>query len=123
MDTGISFTSRQQVNEHLTARHMGSGDLPVLATPAMIALMENAAMNCVLPHLKEGETTVGSMIESSHLRPTPLGGEVRATATLTAIDGRKLTFRVEASDANGLIGEGSHVRYIVHRERFLEKLK
>lgn len=123
MDTGISFTSRQRVNEHLTAQHMGSGDLPVLATPAMIALMENAAMKCVHPHLKEGETTVGSMIESSHLRPTPLGEDIQATATLTAIDGRKLTFRVEASDANGLIGEGTHVRYIVHRERFLEKMK
>lgn len=123
METGISHTSTQHVSEHLTAQHMGSGDLPVLATPAMVALMENAAMLCVAPHLQATETTVGSRIETSHLRPTPVGQDIRATATLTAIEGRKLTFRVEASDAQGLIGEGTHVRYIVSRERFMEKVK
>lgn len=123
METGISYTSRAHVNEHLTALHLGSGDLPVLATPAMMALMENAAMKCVAPHLQATETTVGSQIESSHLRPTPVGEEFEATATLTAIEGRKLTFHVTASDGKGVIGEGHHVRYIVDRDRFLAKLK
>lgn len=123
METGISYTSQACVTEHLTAIHQGSGDLPVLATPAMVALMENAAMQCVATHLPSTETTVGSLIETTHLRPTPVGQDIRATATLTAIEGRKLTFRVETSDAKGTIGEGTHVRYIVSRERFMEKLK
>lgn len=123
METGISHTSIEIVTGHLTAQHLGSGDLPVLATPAMVALMENAAMLCVAPHLQAGETTVGSRIETTHLRPTPVGEDIRATATLTATEGRKLTFHVEATDKNGLIGEGTHVRYIVSRERFMAKMK
>lgn len=123
METGISHTSIAHVSEHLTAQHLGSGDLPVLATPAMVALMENAAMQCVAPQLQTTETTVGSRIETTHLRPTPAGEDIRATATLTAIEGRKLTFHVEACDSKGVIGEGTHVRYIVDRRRFLEKMK
>ena len=106
------------------ALHVGSGDLPVFATPAMMALMENAAMTAVAAHLPEGSTTVGSEISSTHLRPTVLGGKVSATALLVAVDGRKLDFTVQAQDADGnLLGKGTHTRYVVDRQRFMEKLK
>lgn len=101
---------------------MGSGDLPVLATPAMMALMENAAMTAVAPELPEGSTTVGGHIESSHLKPTPVGAEVKAEATLTKVDGRKLYFTVKAMQGDTVIGEGTHLRFIVDREKFMSKL-
>lgn len=118
----IRHTSKLKVEEKHLAMNVGSGDLPVLATPMMMALMENAAMLAVAPHLPEGSTTVGGHIESSHLRPTPLGGVVRATATLTKEEGRKLTFHIIAEDENGVVGEGEHLRFVVDKERFLAKL-
>lgn len=123
MQTGISYTSTEEVTPQMTAIAMGSGDMEVLATPCMAALMENAAMLAVRPALEEGQTTVGSMIHTTHLHPTPVGATIHATATLTAIEGRKLTFAITAEDPNGVIGEGTHVRYIVDRQRFLNKLK
>ncbi len=122
METGITYTCKSVVTSPLTAQSVGSGDMPVLATPAMMALMEKAAMMCVAPNLPEGSTTVGSQIESTHEHPTPMNAEFQATATLTAVEGRKLTFSVEASDGKGIIGRGNHIRYIVDRERFLSKL-
>lgn len=107
--------------EHLACT-VGSGDLPVLATPVMVAWMENAAMKCALPLLAGDESTVGSHISVSHLSPTPLGGQVTATATLVERDGRKLTFHVEAMDGKGKIGEGGHVRYIINKEKFMSRL-
>lgn len=118
----IRHTSELKVEEKHLAMNVGSGDLPVLATPMMMALMENAAMLAVAPHLPEGSTTVGGHIESSHLRPTPLGGVVRATATQTKEEGRKLTFHIIAEDENGVVGEGEHLRFVVDKERFLAKL-
>ncbi len=124
MNIGLKHTSTLEVTENKTAASMGSGDLSVLATPAMLALMENAAMLAVAPELPEGSTTVGGHISSSHLMPTPVGAMVTATATLTAVEGRKLTFHVEAHDeAGNLLGEGSHLRFVVDRERFMSKLK
>ena len=120
---GLSHTSRLTVAEILTARSMGSGDLEVLATPAMTALMENAAMKTVADELPEGSTTVGGMISCSHLKPSPLGAEIEATARLEKIEGRKLTFRIEARQDGELIGEGTHIRFVVDRERFMSKLK
>ncbi len=122
MTIGISYTSRTEVGESLTAKSMGSGDLLVFATPAMVALMENAAMMCVAGQLSEGQTTVGASIDCSHLRPTPLGAEAEATATLVEEDGRRLTFEIIAKDAKGEIGRAKHVRYIVDRERFMSKI-
>lgn len=84
--------------------------------------MENAAMLAVKPHLDEGFTTVGSMISTTHLHPTAIGHKVKATATLTAIERRKLTFSVTAQDDNGTIGEGEHVRFIVNTDKFMSKL-
>lgn len=127
MDTlkpGLSHTSFLDVTADKLALSLGSGDLPVLATPAMMALMENAAMTAVAAHLPEGSTTVGSEISSTHLRPTVLGGRVSATAELVAVEGRRLDFAVQAQDADGnLLGKGTHTRYVVDRLRFMEKLK
>ena len=119
---GLTHTSRLVVTETVTAAQMGSGDMEVLATPAMLALMENAAMLAVAPHLPEGATTVGGHIASSHVKPTALGGEVTATATLTKVEGRKLHFAVTAHEGDSLLGEGTHLRFIVDREKFMSKL-
>lgn len=122
METGLQYTSTLTVDNAHSAMAMGSGDMPVLATPAMVALMENAAMMAVAPHLPEGATTVGGQISTSHLRPSSMGAVVTATATLEKIEGKKLFFRVEAHQGETLIGEGTHLRFIVDREKFMSKL-
>lgn len=119
---GLSHTSSLIVSEETTAAKIGSGDMPVFATPAMMALMENAAMLAVSDELPDGSSTVGGQIESSHLRPSAIGAEIKATATLEKIEGRKLYFKVEAYDGDKLIGEGKHLRFIVDRNKFLAKL-
>jgi predicted thioesterase len=122
METGLTFTASVVVTEANTAATLGSGDLQVFATPAMVALMENAAMLAVAAQLGEDDTTVGALMNTTHLKPSALGDTVRATATLTAVEGRKLTFDVKAEDSKGPIGEGTHVRYIVNRQKFMSKL-
>lgn len=122
METGLTHTSRVTVADGNTAIALGSGDMPVFATPAMVALMENAAMLAVAPHLPEGSTTVGGHIESSHLKPSPVGAEIEATAVLEKVDGRKLFFKVTARQGDTVIGEGTHLRFIVDCERFMSKL-
>ena len=122
MNIGLNYTSVTTVENSNTALAFGSGDMEVFATPAMVALMENAAMNAVAAHLEAGQTTVGSQITTTHIKPSALGATITATATLTAVEGRKLTFAVEAYDGETLIGSSTHVRYIVDRERFLAKL-
>lgn len=122
METGLTFTASVTISEANTAATLGSGDLQVFATPAMVALMENAAMRAVAPQLGEDDTTVGALMNTTHIKPSALGDTVRATATLKEVDGRKLTFDVKAEDSKGLIGEGTHVRYIVNRQKFMSKL-
>lgn len=119
---GLTHTSTLKVTTAHTAIEMGSGDMPVLATPAMAALMENAAMLAVSASLPEGCTTVGGHISTSHLKPSRVGAEISATATLEKIEGRKLHFTIEAHDGDTLIGEGTHLRFIVDRDRFMAKL-
>ena len=119
---GLTYTSNVKVTPENCASAVGSGGLNVFATPSMVALMENAAMNAVAPYLPEGSTTVGAEINTTHIKPSALGAEIKATATLTSVEGRKLLFDVEASDANGVIGKGIHVRFIVDIERFMAKL-
>ena len=123
MEIGKKFVSTMVVEERHLACQVGSGDLRVLATPVMLALMENAAMLCVADQLDAESTTVGGHIAASHLKPTGIGHTVTATAELTAAEGRKLTFKVSASDEEGLIGEGEHLRFVVGRERFMNKVK
>lgn len=122
LEKGLQFTSRETVRKENWAVTMGSGDLCVLATPALVALMENAAMQAVAGELPQGSTTVGALIQITHSRPSGTGEEVTARATLQEVEGRKLTFAVVASDSKGIIGEGIHVRYVVDREKFLSKL-
>ena len=117
---GLSSQSSVTVSAGNTA--MGSGDLDVFATPAMVALMENAAMKAVADALPEGSTTVGAEMNVTHIKPSGLGAEIVATAVLTGVEGRKLTFNVGARDAEGMIGEGIHIRYAVDRRRFMEKV-
>ncbi|MBQ3187417.1 MAG: thioesterase family protein [Alistipes sp.] len=122
LEKGLSATSKVVVSVANTACTMGSGDLEVFATPAMVALMENAAMKAVAAALPDGSTTVGSEMNCSHIKPSKVGATITATAVLTEVEGRKLTFTVGASDEQGIIGEGVHTRFVVDRERFMAKL-
>ena len=122
IETGQKHTSELTVTEEVTAVKIGSGDMPVLATPAMLALMENAAMLAVADSLADGETTVGGHIESSHLKPSKIGDKITATAEVIKVDGKKIEFKVSAHCNDVLLGEGTHLRFIVDRKRFIEKL-
>lgn len=122
MQIGKKYTSTMIVEEKHLACNVGSGDLPVFATPMMMALMENAAMLCVADELENGSSTVGGQISSSHIKPTGLGKTVTATAELISAEGRKLKFKVSASDEVGLIGEGEHLRFIIDKEKFMSKV-
>lgn len=122
LEKGLKATSTVVVSEKNTASTMGSGDLEVFATPSMVALMENAAMRAVAAALPEGSSTVGSEMNCSHIKPSKVGATITATAVLTEVEGRKLTFTVGAVDERGIIGEGVHVRFVVDRERFMAKL-
>ena len=121
MKIGMSRTVSVVVNESNTAAAVGSGDTRVFATPMMVALMENAASTLAAESLEEGQTTVGIEVQVSHVAATPVGMTVEATATLTAAEGRTLTFSMEARDERGVIGTGTQNRAIVLRERFVEK--
>ena len=119
---GLQHTSTIQVTENNTALTMGSGDMPVFATPSLVALMENAAMKTVAPHLPDGSTTVGGFIETSHLAPSTIGATIEAKATLTEVKGRKLSFVIEATEGEKLVGKATHIRFVVEREKFLSNL-
>ena len=123
IEVGMTYTAEKTVTPDMTAKTIGSGGLEVFGTPFMMGLMEYAAMQCVQPELPEGKGTVGVEISSSHLAPTPVGMKVRATAQVTAIseNGKMVTFKVSASDEEGLIGEGTHTRAVISNERFLQK--
>ena len=123
IEIGMTHTVEKTVTPDMTAKAVGSGGLEVFGTPYMLGLMECAAMWCVQNELPEGKGTVGVNISSSHLAPTPVGMKVTATAQVTAIsaNGKMITFKVTASDAEGLIGEGTHTRAIIDNARFLQK--
>lgn len=120
---GLKYESQTVVSTTNTANTLGSGDMEVFATPAMIALMENAAMMAVAPHLDEGASTVGIEMATSHIKASPIGATITASAELISAEGRKLSFKVKAWDEQGVIGEGNHTRFVVDRERFLSKVK
>jgi len=98
----------------------GSGNVEVLATPAMIALMEKTCLQLVAPYIPKGHNTVGTAVNIKHIKATPVGAVVQSYAKLKEIKGNKLTFEVEAYDQNGLIGMGLHTRYIIDEEEFGE---
>ena len=109
------------VTDDLTAKTVGSGTLDVLATPVMIAKMEEAAWKAVAEHLEEGSGSVGILMNAQHLSATPVGMTVTCKAELTAVEGRKLVYKVTAWDEKGPIGEGIHERAIIQNERFVAK--
>lgn len=123
LQTGITGEARCLVTAETTAANLGSGELEVFATPAMIALIEKAAWQSVAPHLEEGCGTVGTALRVRHLSATPVGMEVSARTELYEIDGRRLVFKVEVRDAKGVVGDGEHERFIVKNESFLRKAK
>lgn len=122
LEIGLKYESVVEVTSANSAKTMGSGDMDVFATPSMVALMENAAMMAVASALPEGSATVGTQINTSHIKASPIGATITALAQLTEVEGRKLTFAVKAWDEKGVIGEGVHTRFVVDRERFLSKL-
>lgn len=118
---GMKGRAEAVVTSENTAATVGSGLVPVFATPAMIALMENAAVHAVQNALEEGQGTVGTLLNVSHDAATPVGMRVWAEAELTAVEGRKLTYTVAAFDEAGPIGKGIHQRFIIQADRFLAK--
>lgn len=121
LKTGIKGRQEERVEEKNSAFAMGSGQLHVFATPAMVALMEKTAWMSVAEHLDEGSGTVGISLDIRHLAATPPGMNVYCETELVQIEGRKLTFSVKAFDETGIIGEGSHERFIVENGKFQQK--
>lgn len=122
METGIKGTQEIIVTEELTAAHIGSGLVKVFATPMMIALMEKTCASSVEPFLEAGQGTVGTHVNVSHSAATPVGMKVHCESELVEVDRRRLTFRVTASDERGIIGEGTHERFIIDSARFQAKV-
>lgn len=121
IEVGIQGLAEALVEQADTAKEVGSGDLLVYATPCMVALMEGAAYESIAPYLAEGESSVGTKMEVTHLSATPVGMSVRAESVVTAVDGRKVTFSITAYDEAGEIGKAIHERVIIKADRFLEK--
>ncbi len=118
---GIKGRQSVVVADENTAITMGSGTLEVFATPAMIALMEKTASESIADALDEGSTSVGTLINVAHVSATPKGAEVYCESELTEVDGRRLVFSVKAYDNAGLIGEGTHERFIIFAEKFMAR--
>ncbi len=123
IEIGLTAKSEVIVNGNNTAIALGSGDLEVFATPVMIALMENAAMVAIASYIDEGSTSVGTQMNASHIKASGVGNQIVAEATVVAVEGRKVTFKVEARDSEGVIGEGEHTRFVVDRTKFMQKVK
>ena len=121
IEVGIKGRAETVVVQENTAAAVGSGLVPVFATPYMIALMENAAVNALTPYMKENQGTVGTRLDVSHDSATPIGMKVWAEAEVTAVDGKALTFAVTAYDEAGVIGKGTHNRFVITVDRFLAK--
>jgi len=121
MDKGIKNTIETVVTADKTALSMGSGTLRVMATPAMIALIEETAWRSVAPYLEEEHGTVGISLNISHLSPTPLNMRVKCETELVDVDGRRLRFEANVYDEAGLIGKGTHERFIIDTEKFQSK--
>jgi fluoroacetyl-CoA thioesterase len=118
---GLSASLTHVVEETDTAIAVGSGDVPVLATPRLIALAEAAAIEALAEKLAPGTTTVGYEVQLAHLAPTPVGGKVTIDATLELVESRRLTFRVTVNDTRGLVAAGKVTRVVVVRDRFIER--
>lgn len=121
LTTGIKATAGTVVTKEQTALSVGSGSLSVFATPMMAALMEKAACEALAPFLEDGETTVGTELNIQHTAASPIGMGITAEAEVTAVNGREITFRVSAQDSEGVIGAGTHKRFVVNAAKFQSK--
>lgn len=121
VSVGMKGRAEAVVTQDNAAVTAGSGTLPVFATPWMCALMEKASWTAVAPGLEPGESTVGTRLNITHDSATPLGLKVWAESQVTAVDGRRIEFQVTAYDERGLIGQGTHERFVVADDRFLAK--
>ena len=119
---GMKGSAETTVERQDTALEVGSGDLLVYATPCMVALMEGAACEAIAAALPEDKTSVGTLLNISHIAATPVGMDVRAEAEVTEVDGNTITFQITAFDETGKIGEGTHKRVIITSQRFLDKV-
>lgn len=122
-EIGIKGIAELTVSSNKLAVNVGSGSLEVFATPVMTMLMEKSACNCLADYMENDETTVGTELNIQHISATPEGMRVYSEAVLTAINGREFTFEVTAYDESGLIGKGTHKRFIVFGEKFTAKAK
>jgi fluoroacetyl-CoA thioesterase len=122
LQPGLSAEVELIISENETAAHLGSGSLAVYATPALVALMENAAVRALEGHLPPEHTTVGGHIDVRHLAATPVQMKVRAHAELVEVQGRKLIFHIQAWDEVELIGEASHMRFLIEEKAFVAKV-
>ena len=123
LQTGIKGHHEQVVTPAMSAARVGSGLVDVFATPMLVALIEQTCYESVLPHLDEGLGTVGTLVNVSHVSATPIGMRVWCDSELVEVDRRRLVFSVKANDEAGLIGEGTHERFIIDSDKFMEKLK
>jgi predicted thioesterase len=119
---GLTGSASSLVTEERLATKVGSGDVPVFASPMLVAVIEAAAVDCIEAQLPENHQSLGVHLDVTHSAPTPLGFTVTATATLEAIDGRKLTFKVIAHDGVETVGSGTHTRVVVDTPRFMARL-
>lgn len=115
---GLAGEARRTITTEMTARALGSGDVDVFGTPALLALIEEAALLTIAAELPAEQTSVGVTATIDHLAPSRVGSEVRAVARVTQLEGRRVTFEAEAFDGETLIGRATHVRAIVDRARF-----
>lgn len=121
LQIGIKGHSEEIVTMERTAEGMGSGGLPVYATPRMVSMMEYTAWSSVEPYMEEGFGTVGTHLDISHLASSPVGAHITIDSELVEIDRRKLVFEVKAYDDKGIIGEGRHERFIINNDKFMAR--
>ena len=122
LQTGIKGHHEQTVTPAMSAARVGSGLVDVFATPMLVALVEQTCYESVLPHLEVGQGTVGTLVNVTHVSATPIGKRVWCDSELTEVDRRRLVFSVKAYDEAGLIGEGTHERFVIDTEKFMAKI-
>jgi predicted thioesterase len=120
---GLAGELSETVTEAVSAGHVGSGELRVYATPAMVALIERASVRLLAPYLPPGHSTVGAGLTVRHLAPTPLGQTVRARVEVVSVDGGRIGLRAEVWDETEKIGEAEHQRAVIDVERFLRRVQ
>ncbi len=121
--TGVLCREEYHVGEEHAAKHVGSGDVEVLSTPSMILFMEMTALKCIEKYLPPRYTTVGTAVNVKHMNPAPVNDNIVIEARIASVEGRKIVFEVRALWRDLIIGEGTHERYVVDRERFLNKVR